>query len=172
MQVSTQIKAVTEDGHISWHHKTEEVRGNGEILYSCKDCDFDIDYMDVEDCDFEEEMDDEYCVGVWMQENCDEYIDRPKEEQDEGESHQGPFLKFACPQCGAHEFEVFRDGCSEVTPVEYVSEEGELSFGRMTYVGGQRTFHCLDCDYRFGIDESLGEGKALAKWLIDNCNQG
>ena len=168
--LAMQIKAVTEDGHISWDYYTEEVGGNGEIIYSCRDCDFQIPYGEVQDCDLEED-DDEDCVIVWMHQNC-EYIDRPEdEEQDVDESHQVRFLKFTCPRCGTHEFRVVRNHCSEVTPVEYASDEDELSYGRMKYVEGERAFYCLGCDYRFEIDESLEEGKALAKWLIENCNQ-
>jgi predicted RNA-binding Zn-ribbon protein involved in translation (DUF1610 family) len=171
MWLSINIKGVTEEGRISWDYYSEEA-GSGEIMYVCGDCDFQIPYGEVQDCNFDEDMDDEYCVVVWIHQHCHDYVDRPEDEQgDDSADRQGRLLTFTCPACGTHEFFVARDHVSEVTPIEYLSEEDELEYGRMKYVGGERVFGCLACDYQFEIDDSLEEGKALAKWLLENCNQ-
>ncbi|MFH1114171.1 MAG: hypothetical protein V1792_09645 [Pseudomonadota bacterium] len=169
LRVSCEVVGVTPEGHLLYDCSTEEADGNGEIRYSCRECDFDIPYDEDEEY---EDGDEDYFVAKWIFQNCDECVREGLKGGSE-DDHAGTTLKFTCPQCGGHRLQVIRLHTCEVTPVEGATAEGELSFGTMLYFGGEHSFQCLDCDFKLApdVDDPNKVGQALASWIADNCSQ-
>jgi len=157
------IVGVTQEGQILYDYRTETVNVSGTIFYKCRDCDFSVP------C---EDDDDEFKVAAWILRKYGEYADKPSIQPCK-EKQAGALLKFTCPQCGGHKLVVVRLDACEVTPVEFLSDNGELCFGRMTTVCVERVFRCHGCDFKleFDTDDFNSSEKPLVRWLINHCLQ-
>ena len=166
LRISCQVVGVTPSGRLLCDYSTESAEGNGEIAYTCRNCDFDIPYGQAED-DLEGE--EEYFVAQRLIQNCG--LSTNHEPPESLEPDEGPMtLAFTCSQCGGHKLEAVRLDTCEVTPVEYATDEPVLVFGTMRYSGGTHFFQCPDCESKLGphFDDPESLGNYLVSWIAEN----